>query len=340
MFKTRALIGLAAILTAAGVVSATAQEKITLKLGHGYPESHFLWQEGGKVFVDAVTSATNGRVQFEVYPANQLGKDQFGMITSGVAQAGIITPAYASGKLALSAVSELPGLYNSSCEATGKFWELAKEGGLISKSEYENQGLHVLYVSTVPPYSLMTVSKATPTLEDLAGLKIRAAGGAMNKTVESLGATPVQISGAEMYDALSRGTIDGTIYSRMALAGYKLEPLMKHSVDGVRLGSGSIVMTISDKAWKALPDDVKKVMTDSALAAQKNLCAYMDQREAEVSKALVEKNGWSIVKLSPEQVSLWQERIGEVNKSWAAELDASGRPGTAVLEAFKAAKGH
>lgn len=326
---------LSALVLLAATGAAVAQEKIKLKLAHGYPETHFLWQQGGKVFADAMTAATNGQVQFEVYPANQLGKEQFSSLTTGLADIAMITPAIAGGKLSLSSVSELPGLYQSSCEATGKFWALAKEGGLLNEAEYKPNRLHVVFVTTVPPYSLMTISKEVATLDALKGLKIRVAGGAMNKTVAALGGTPVQVAGAEMYDALSRGTVDGTIYSRMALNSFKLEPLMKYSVDGIRLGSGSIVMAMSERSLKALPANLRPALAEAGIKAQKHLCEYQDAQEAQVSKDLVEKNGWKMIKLSPEQAKLWGERVAEVNKAWAAELDASGRKGSAILDAFR-----
>ncbi len=335
MSRTGALLGLAtALATLSGAGPALAQNKVKLKLVHGYPETHFLWQQGGKVFADAVAEATKGQVEFEVYPANQLGKEQFSALSTNLAEVGLITPANAGGKLSLTSVTELPGLYQSSCEATGKFWALAKEGGLLNESEYKPNRLHVIYVATVPPYSLMTTSRETATLDALKGLKIRVAGSAMNKTVTALGAAPVQVAGAEMYDALSRGTVDGTIYSRMALNAYKLEPLLKYSVDGIRLGSGSVVMAMSERAWNALPADLQKVVATAGLKAQRHLCEYQDAQEAKASKDLVEKNGWKMSNLSPEQVKLWGARVAEANKAWAAELDASGRKGTQLLEAF------
>ena len=103
------LLGALTLLAATG--SSVAQEKIKLKLAHGYPETHFLWQQGGKVFADAMTAATNGQVQFEVYPANQLGKEQFSSLTTGLADIAMITPAIAGGKLSLvmKSLGPLPG---------------------------------------------------------------------------------------------------------------------------------------------------------------------------------------------------------------------------------------
>lgn len=338
MFTTtfRAL-SLAALVAAGAVAPAAAQDKMTFKISHGYPASHFLIEQGLQKFADAVNAATNGQVEFELYPANQLGKDQLATLGSGLAEFALVTPAITGGKLPLTAVTELPGLATSSCEASHKYWELAREGGILNEAEYKPQGMHVLYVSTMPPYSMVTSTRPTPTLDAVTGLKIRVAGGAMNKTVTALGGAPVQIPGPEMYDALTRGTVDGSLYARMALAALKLEDVMKYSVDGVKLGGGSVVMVVSDRVWQGLPDNVKTAISEAGLSTLDAQCSWQDEQEAAATKRLVEEKGWEIAALSPEQVTLWQERIATVNEDWAKELDGAGRPGTEVLNAFRAA---
>lgn len=338
MFMTtfRAL-SLAALVAAGAVAPAAAQDKVTFKISHGYPASHFLIEQGVQKFADAVSAATGGAVAFELYPANQLGKDHLATVASGIAELALVTPAIAGGKLPLTAVSELPGLANSSCEYSHKFWELAKEGGILNEAEYKPQDLHVIYVSTVPPYSMLTATRPTPTLDAVSGLKIRVAGGAMNKTVTALGGAPVQIPGPEMYDALTRGTVDGSLYSHMALAALKLEDVMKYSTSGVKLGAGSVVLVMSAKAWDGLSDSARAAITEAGAATLDAQCSWQDEQEATATKRLVEEKGWEIAELSPEQVTLWTERIATVNEDWAKELDGAGRPGTEVLNAFRAA---
>lgn len=335
MNRYRRVVTAATVMVVAGTASAYGQEKIRLKFAHGYPANHFLWEEGGKVFADAVTSATNGRVEFDVFPANQLGKDSLAILNTGLADIAMITPAYLPSKMPLTAVTELPGMFSTSCEGSGKFQEIAKAGGALDENEYKPLGLHLLFPYSAPPFSLSTTSKSVTDLNSLAGLKIRVAGGAMAKIISSLGGVPVQLSAPEMYDALTRGTVDGAIYSRMSLAAIKLEEVLKYSVDGVRLGAGSIIVAMSDKAWNSMPDDVKAVMAEASVSARNTLCKWSDDREAVISNTLVEDKGWKINTLSDAEAKIWNTHMADVSKSWADELDASGRKGTAVLEAMR-----
>lgn len=316
-----------------------AQDAVHLKLAHGYPATHFLWEHGVARFVDRVAEQTGGKVTFEVFPNSQLGKDQLALLSSGLADVALLTPAIAGGKLPLTSVTELPGLFGTSCEATRKFSEIAKEGGPLNEAEYKPLKLHVLYVLTVPPYTVITTKKPVASLADMSGLKIRVAGNAMTKTVGALGGVPVQIPGPEMFDALTRGTVDGALYSHMALPSLKLDQLFKYSVGGMSLGGGSVVLAMSDRAWEALPEDVKVAMNEAGPITEIESCSWQDEQEASFSKELAEERDWQIATLYPEEKAQWEARITEVAKDWAAEMESTGKPGDAILEAFRNAKG-
>jgi TRAP-type C4-dicarboxylate transport system substrate-binding protein len=67
--------------------------------------------QGGKFFMDRATALSNGRIKFEWYPAEQLGKakDLLALVQTGVADMADVVPGYVPDKLPLSGVAELPG---------------------------------------------------------------------------------------------------------------------------------------------------------------------------------------------------------------------------------------
>lgn len=105
-----------------------AQSEQTLKVSFIFPQSHWLWEQGGEVFANKVTQATDGRVTFTAFPAGQLGKQTAGAVRSGIADMGIAVPSYEADKFPLTSVGELPGMHGSACEGTAKLWNLMKEG--------------------------------------------------------------------------------------------------------------------------------------------------------------------------------------------------------------------
>lgn len=169
-----------ALAAAAFALAGAAAQAETLKLAHPLPANHFVYEQGLKQFTDAVTAATDGEVTFDVYPANQLGKDYLTLLNVGLADVALIVTSYAADKFPLTSVTELPGHYATSCEGTAKTWALAQPGGILDAEEYAPQGFRVLFVSTLTPYRFMTASKKVETVDDVAGLKTYANGAAMD----------------------------------------------------------------------------------------------------------------------------------------------------------------
>ena len=46
-----------------------ASEEAALKFTNIFPESHFFWTQGGKVFIDKALKATGGKVAFSAFHA-------------------------------------------------------------------------------------------------------------------------------------------------------------------------------------------------------------------------------------------------------------------------------
>lgn len=332
--KVRNTLIAAGLINALLCLPAYADETLMLRVAHTYPADHFLWEKAGKLFTQQVTERSNGRVKFEVYPAGQLGKESLGVIEAGLAEIAFIIPSLATDKLPLSEVTQLPSMFDSSCQGASMFHAAGTGDGVLNKREYEPQGIRYLYSYVSPPYSMMTRTKPTATLESLVGQKVRVVGGPMATTVSQLGAVPVTIPSTEMYDSLLRGTIDGTIYSRMALKSLKLEKALKYSVDGVRLGTGNIFVAMSQSAWEEMPDDIKTIIDEASADVEKQLCVWVDEQETIVSKELLDTHGWEIVQLPDDEAARWKERVDHVTAVWAKNLDDASMNGTEVVQQF------
>ncbi len=110
--KLKTPIGIATALvlgTFATVPAASAQE-ITLRAADSFPSGHYIGANLIQVFMDTVSEKTGGKVAFEYFPAQQLGKsaDMLSLTQSGVTDIGYVGPSYVSDKMPLSSVGELP----------------------------------------------------------------------------------------------------------------------------------------------------------------------------------------------------------------------------------------
>lgn len=319
--------------------SAHAQgNKIMLRVADSFPASgHYFVEPGLKPFMEAVRKATNGQVEFQHFPAEQLGKarDLMQLTQSGAVDIGSVMPSYAPDKLPLSAVAELPGMFTTSCEGTLAYWSLA-HNGLLAEREFKPAGIRVLMVLVNSPYQALMRQKIA-NIKDFEGKKMRVLGSAVDMAMRKLNATPIRMSAPEIYESLSRGTLDGTVISYGAAVSYDLGGLAKAVTVGESFGSSVLTYSISEAKWQSLPPNVQKAMMEAGEEATRHSCQMMDQNtDSDLGK--LEAKGVAPVKFTAAESQQLRKMFGEVATAWSEELDRRGRPGTAVLKAYKAAQ--
>jgi TRAP-type C4-dicarboxylate transport system substrate-binding protein len=333
---SRLLVGVLATAALVGP-AAMAQEQRTLRFSQPFPANHWEYTESVKRFQEAVTAATGGKIQWQSFHSGQLGKESVPILNGGLADLAIVPPSYEPAKLPLSSVAELPGMYSTSCEATAKFWHIVKDGGRLNDAEYKPLGIKVIYAFVLTPYQVMTTQKKIASIDDIAGLKIRANGSAMDKTIRALGAVPVRVTVAELYDSLTRGTVDGGLWPIGSTRTVSLETTLKNTVVGPLLGSASVVIGMRQKTWDSLSPDAQSVMMKVGAETQKYLCGWLDKSDDDETAWLVKEQNFTVSKLTTAENDRWTQRLLTVGGDWAKEVDATGRPGSTMLKAFKEA---
>lgn len=329
-----AIAALMTLRTAPGI----ADDTITIKFAMAVPPSHFTAVAGGKFFMDRATELSKGRIKFEWYPAEQLGKakDMLALVQTGVADMADVVPGYVPDKLPLSGVAELPGQIDDSCDGTRIFYALTRPGQFLAKKEYDAQKVHVLMAAPLVPYKIFTTNKPLHKPDDIIGLKLRSAGGASDITMSHLGAVSVRLAGPDIHEALSRGTIDGAMYPYLSLKSFDLTSTVKYATEGVRVGSVATTFLFSTTKWQSLPVDIRNILEQAGMEAGMNYCKYMDTKESEEKKILSDKI--TAIRPSDSELTQWETKLGGVKQEWAKRLDGRNKPGSAALTAWDAAK--
>jgi len=332
--KTTIGLGIAAAVALS--TSAFAQE-MTLRVGDSFPVGHYIPEAQTKPFMAEVEKRTQGKVKFQHFPAEQLGKakDMMALTLSGVADIGYVAPSFVSDKLPLSVVAELPESFSTACEGTKAYWRLAREGGLLDKLEFEPNGVRALFVLVLAPYQVyMTKGRELTSLDSFKGKKIRTTGGAKEIAIRKIDAVPVQIPTPEVREAASRGTIDGFLFPHTSILPYDLARHSSGATSGENFGSFVVTYMISRQKWSALPADVRKTMDEVGNEIVASGCAATDSMEAaEIAK--IRQAGVQMVTLPDADSKRLKVLMAEVSKEWAAGLDQRGRKGSEVLKAFQ-----
>ena len=315
--------------------SALPQDnKIVLRVADSFPANHYVVDYATRFWMDSVTKATGGTVTFEYFPSEQLGKakDLLALAQSGVTDIAYVAPSFVSDKMPLSAVGELPGGFSSSCAGARAFWKLVKDG-LLAQKEFQPNGVRAVFAVVLPPYQVFTKTKLE-SARNLEGLKIYTAGGAKELAVRKLKAVPVKMATPEVFESLSRGTIDGVLFPFASLFPYNVHTLVKYGTVGESFGSFAATYVISEARYRQFPASVQKAMADASEATVNRACALIDKDlETQIERA--KQSGITLVQFPASDRKDVDTAMGSIGKEWADGLDKRGKAGSEVLKAFQ-----
>ncbi|MFJ4048947.1 MULTISPECIES: TRAP transporter substrate-binding protein DctP [Pseudomonas] len=313
-----------------------AEEPIVLRLATFTPSTHIGVKYGDNILMADATERSQGRVKFEFYPAEQLGKANqlLDLVKVGVIDIAEVPTGVASDKLPLLGVLDLPGKIQSSCEGASIMRSMGKPGGFIYENEYAPNGIRVLSYHVYPPYVPSASRRPITRVEDLHGLKYRNAGGAMAMSIATLGGVPVKMASPEVMQSLARGTLDSMMSSYLSVVDYDLYEAAKYGVTGYSLGTPGVFAVMSERKFQSLPADIQQVLVEAGIKSEQSFCNHAEQAE-KAAMAQVQEAGMTIYSWTDEQKATLDKLLVNVPLDWAHSLDRKGRPGSEVLNAFE-----
>lgn len=311
-------------------VSAKDKEPIKLKVADSFPTTNYLSTEGISFFMNRVEELTDGRVEFEYYPAEQIGKASSYLDLTLSKTIDIGYTSYATDRLPLSEVATLPGAYNTAEEGSEIVWELIKD--MLMEEEYLKNGVRPLYAVALPQYQLATAKKKITSLEDIKGLKARVTG-TMELAFDDLGASPVFMPATEAYTAMERGTVDGVVFPFTSFAPYQIESIAKYATKNANFGSFTTIYSINEEVFSQLPNDVKQALEQAGEETVIHLSKYLDEKNEELIEDF--KSQVEMYELTDEEIQKWDEALEPAWDRWAKGLDKRGFKGTEVVEKYR-----
>ena len=201
---------------------------------------------------------TNGRWKIKLHYGGVLAppKENYDGIKAGMFEAAGICAAYTPGKNPLHTVSELPFIApNKNDDIIQMMVEMWKHPAL--KKELLKWNAVPLLPSALCQYHLMG-NKPIRTVEDLDGKRIRI-GGEIAKVLKQFGAVPTLVPAPEVYEAVSRGTLDLVGFPwTYGYGSFKTYEVSKYVSLPLSLGTMSCFYIANKDAWDALPEEFKK----------------------------------------------------------------------------------
>lgn len=297
-----------------------SQKKITLKLAVSQPVTHSLNTETVVPFMEKVEEMTNGQVEFDFYPAEQLGKvsDIFDLTSTGVADIGLyMSPYYPSKMPMTNGIMTMPGAYETAYEGTMAYHELSKQSPLLER-DYLEHGVRPLFNYAVPVYEYWTTGKEIKVPGDFKGMKVRVSGDIATKAMSELGASPINITVAEMYEALERGVIDSVGLYAASMRDYGMGELVKYGTSGIAFGGTGIGLVINEKVFQGLPEDVQEALVQAGDEFTESNARFFDEFNVSVIEEFKDA-GIEVYELTDAEKAEWQKFYDKVGAEWLKE---------------------
>lgn len=313
------------------MVTATgfAQEKaITLKITNWFPVGH-KQDTLLKAWGQELEKRSGGKIKASYHAAGTLvpAAQSYDAVVKGIADVGNQVLGYAMGRFPFMQVLDLPIGFPSGKAPT----EIANAVYNKFKPK-ELDDVKVLWLHSMPDGLLHTRDKPVRKLEDIQGLRIRCFG-SNAKFVGLLGAAPVAIPAPDVYDALSKGVLDGMVWSYEALKGFRVGEHIKYSTDNSSTAYGAVfVVCMSKRKWASLPPDVQKVVDEMS---QEYIGKYgqMWTDINEEGKIWLKERGVEFISLSPEEQARWYDKGAKpVVEAYVKEMKEKGLPGEEAMK--------
>jgi C4-dicarboxylate-binding protein DctP len=302
---------------------------LTIRFSSGAPGNHFLTQQYIE-WAKLVEKNSNGEIKVQVYHSAQLYRDNevLKAVQTGALESACGFTMYMENQLVPAMkVFMMPYLFQGLDET----WKVYKsEAGAAWKQTAERKGVKLLamVVMPSPDDQIILTTKPIKVPADLKGQIIRGASPEHALAIKKWGAGPSFLTGAEVYLALQRNTINGAINS---LASY-MDRKLYEAAPYVLMTPVSTVHTfiVMNKGFfEKLTPAQQKVISEASAAIEAGTVQYgRNTLKADLEEA---RKKAKVYLPTAAETSLWQEGMMPL---W--EEIAKDKP--EVAEALKSVK--
>ena len=307
----------------APVQSHAAKKQILVRMVGTLPVQHHL-TTALRMFRDIVEKKSDGRVKFQLYPAQQLynDKDLVNVLPKGAVEGAIINSGLWSGKVR----AEGPLFFSLYYRNRDQFYKLFKSKAWdLIKKDFEKEG-NVKILSMIEYGSASLISK-TPvrTLEDFKGLRTRAYGMYLAVFLNAVGASPVVMSSGDVYLALQRQTIDAALSGPSSFVDRKWYEVAKYFLSIKTTYSTPFLCAFNLDFWNSLSPDLQKIFQDAAIEVQEWTKKYTLKSDVKYREILKEK-GCTEIQISEEEAARWRKKaVPALEAAYIKHYGAKGR---------------
>lgn len=316
-YLTSVAIGTLSLLALAGCGNNESEVKV-MKVGIGVPESHFEFK-AMQSFADYVEKQTEGKLDVQIYPSNQLGNDQevLEAITLNTAQMNLPAPAVMGNIVKEFNILELPFIFPTE-DVANKVVDGQWGQELLGK--LENAGYVGLGYGNFGFRHVTNNVHPITQLSDFKGLKLRTMQNRSHlDAFRALGANPTPMPFSELFSSLQLGTVDGQENPYTNIYSQRLFEVQKYASDTGHVYSW-VVFVVGKKFYDGLTVEQQKVLQDAAVIAKNEMRAAVRAQDEQSLQKMIEA-GVQFHKLSESAKVEIRDAVAPVVKQHGDQID-------------------
>ncbi len=285
----------------------------------------------GESFAEYVNENSGGKMEITVHNGTlSPTREVLDNVSIGAFELGYVISSYHPGKNPLLSVLDLPFLPIPTMEDRLAVADMVYENPHV-KAEFAKWGVVPMMTVVQPNYEVMGKGDAPSGLESFDGMRMKATSGIGN-ALAVYGASLVNVSGPEQYNALQTGVIDAVAATPSAHGGYKLYELSDWYTTGMAAGTAHVTLVGNEMAYDALPDDMKALLADAKAYANAETIKAQMNAAAQYEPEL-EKRNLTHVQVTQEMIeTLRRDAAQPVWDAYVADLEGKGLPGQEMLD--------
>ncbi|MGR3492797.1 MAG: C4-dicarboxylate ABC transporter substrate-binding protein, partial [Shimia sp.] len=184
----------------------------------------------------------------------------------------------------------------------------------------------LLMPSPLPQYNIAGKGDAPATLEDFAGMQVRATGG-IGAAMEAVGAVPTSMSATEVRQALDSGVVSAVSFAPHAHMSFGTVESAEWWTTNLNPGTVNCPVVVNTDALDSLSDEHREALLGSVDEALDYYVDFYENQTMARWPGVLEERGIESISFSDDALASFEETVaGPAAQAWIEENTARGLP--------------
>jgi len=315
------VIGLMVLLVDSGAAQPTGP--ITLRAHFWFPNTSNVGLYIERM-LNLAEKKTGGKVKFKRTWAGSLVQQRTTLqaLDQDIADVSYVDTTAYPGELPRTFISSQYGPFRQTWAGLMAWTEWTKLQAI--KSEWEKWNAMPIWPACFPPNTILS-TKPVPNIDAIKGMRFVSRGG-QAIILRNLGGSPAPIQTVEVYEALSKGTVDAVWFSINFVPNWRWQEVIKYWVPESNIGGAVYSLAWNKRTFDSLPRDIQDIILG------------MDKEAADIyyEEVCIKAIPQIVQKVFPEarvKVIHWSERdvkklfevgVNPAAEEWLKEMGSKG----------------